>query len=77
MRRTWATLSVASGLVPAGCGSADEGTSTSAPSTTAEGVRTVEHAAGTTEVTGTPERVVVLDTGELDDLERFAQRPAS
>ena len=77
MRRTWATLAVASGLVLAGCGSADEGTSTSAPSTTAEGVRTVEHAAGTTEVTGTPERVVVLDTGELDDLERFAQRPAS
>ena len=66
MRRTWATLTVASGLVLAGCGSADEGTSTSAPSTAAEGVRTVEHAAGTTEITGTPERVVVLDTGELD-----------
>ena len=66
MRRTWATLAVASGLVLAGCGSADEGTSTSAPSTAAEGVRTVEHAAGTTEITGTPERVVVLDTGELD-----------
>ena len=75
MRTRWATLAVASGLVLAGCGSADEGTSTSAPSTTAEGVRTVEHAAGTTEVTGTPERVV-LDTGELDDLGRFAQ-PAS
>ncbi len=68
---------MASGLVPAGCGSAVEGTSTSVPSTAAEGVRTVAHAAGTTEVTGTPERVVVLDTGELDDLERFAQQPAS
>ena len=76
MRRTWATLAVASGLVLAGCGSADEGTSTSAPSTAAEGVRRVAHAAGTTEVTGTRERVV-LDTGELDDLERFAQQPAS
>ena len=76
MRRTWATLLVASGLVPAGCGSADEWTSTSAPSTAAEGVRRVAHAAGTTEVTGTRERVV-LDTGELDDLGRFAQQPAS
>jgi iron complex transport system substrate-binding protein len=66
VRRTWATLAVASGLVLAGCSSADEGMSTSAPSTAAEGVRTVEHAAGTTEITGTPERVVVLDTGELD-----------
>lgn len=28
--------------------------------------RTVEHAAGTTEIQGEPERVVVLDTGELD-----------
>ena len=64
MRTTWATLVVASGLVLAGCGSTDEETST--PSTAAEGVRTVDHAAGTTEITGTPERVVVLDTGELD-----------
>jgi hypothetical protein len=36
----------------------------------------VAHAAGTAEVTGTRERVV-LDTGELDDLGRFAQQPAS
>ncbi len=76
MRKTWATPSVTSGPVPAGCGSADEGTSTSAPSTAAEGVRRVAHAAGTAEVTGTRERVV-LDTGELDDLGRFAQQPAS
>ena len=66
MRRTWTTLTMASGLVLAGCGSADEGTTASAPSTVADTVRTVEHAAGSTEVTGTPERVVVLDTGELD-----------
>ena len=31
-----------------------------------EETRTVEHAMGKTEVVGTPERVVVLDTGELD-----------
>jgi iron complex transport system substrate-binding protein len=66
VRARWATLTVVSGLVLAGCGSADEGTSASAPSSAAEEVRTVEHAMGTAEVTGTPERVVVLDTGELD-----------
>ena len=66
MRTRWATLTVASGLVLAGCGSADEGTTASAPSSAAEAVRTVEHAMGTAEVSGTPERVVVLDTGELD-----------
>jgi iron complex transport system substrate-binding protein len=66
VRTRWATLTVASGLVLAGCGSADDGTTASAPSTAADEVRTVEHAMGTAEVTGTPERVVVLDTGELD-----------
>ena len=66
MRKTWATLTVASGLVLAGCGSTDEGTTAAAPSTAADEVRTVEHAAGRTEISGTPERVVVLDTGELD-----------
>ena len=67
MRTTvWGAVPLVTGLVLAGCGSADEGTTASAPSTAAEEVRTVEHAAGTTEITGTPERVVVLDTGELD-----------
>ena len=66
MRKTWATLTVASGLVLAGCGSTDEGTTAAAPPTAADEVRTVEHAAGRTEISGTPERVVVLDTGELD-----------
>ncbi len=66
MRTTWGTLAVASGLVLAGCGSADEGTTASAETSAADQVRTVEHAAGSTEITGTPERVVVLDTGELD-----------
>lgn len=66
MRTTWGTLAVASGLVLAGCGSADGATTASAETSAAEQVRTVEHAAGSTEITGTPERVVVLDTGELD-----------
>ncbi|MFB9377139.1 ABC transporter substrate-binding protein [Kineococcus gynurae] len=40
-----------------------------APVETAAGVteeRVVEHAAGTTRISGTPQRVVVLDSGELD-----------
>src|SRR3712207_4825611 len=46
------------------CGSSDPaaGTSAAAP----EEARSVTHALGTTEIVGTPERVVVLDTGELD-----------
>ena len=47
-----------------GCGSADaEAGTAAAPS---EDGRAVEHAMGTTEIAGTPDRVVVLDTGELD-----------
>ncbi|MGY1725414.1 ABC transporter substrate-binding protein [Geodermatophilus sp. SYSU D01062] len=45
-----------------GCGDTDP-VAEAAP---AEETRTVEHAMGETEVAGTPERVVVLDTGELD-----------
>lgn len=63
--RVWGAVPLATGLVLAGCGSADEATTAAAPSTGAE-IRTVEHAAGSTEIIGTPERVVVLDTGELD-----------
>jgi iron complex transport system substrate-binding protein len=66
VRTTWETLAVVSGSVLTGCGSADEGTTASARTSAVAEVRTVEHAAGTTEITGTPERVVVLDTGELD-----------
>ena len=58
-----AAVAVAVGLVLAGCGAEDGGTAE--PQATAE-TRTVEHALGTTEIAGTPERVVVLDTGELD-----------
>ena len=43
----------------AGCGGEDEGGA-------AAELRTVAHAMGTTEVSARPERVVVLDTGELD-----------
>lgn len=39
-----------------------------APAPEAEAPRTVAHAMGSTEISGTPERVVVLDTGELDSV---------
>ncbi len=48
-------------LVLTGCGGTE---AEAAPSP--EETRTVEHALGETEIAGTPERVVVLDTGELD-----------
>ncbi|MGY1814546.1 ABC transporter substrate-binding protein [Blastococcus sp. SYSU D00820] len=61
-RRTVALLGA--GLVLAGCGSAEAGSSAS--STATAETRSVAHAMGTAEIEGTPERVVVLDTGELD-----------
>lgn len=62
-------LLVAAALVLAGCGSDDEPAS-GAASTPQAGdeafPRTIEHAMGSTEIPERPERVVVLDTGELD-----------
>lgn len=66
MRTTWGALAVACGLVLTGCGTDEAGTTEPAASAAPEETRSVVHAAGTTELTGTPERVVVLDTGELD-----------
>lgn len=66
MRTTrWAAVAV-SGLVLAGCGSADEPAASAGSPALQEQTRAVEHAMGTAEVAGTPGRVVVLDTGELD-----------
>ncbi|GAA2539402.1 ABC transporter substrate-binding protein [Pseudonocardia hydrocarbonoxydans] len=42
----------------------------------ADGTRTVTHAMGTAEIAGTPERVVVLDTGELDTVLALGVTPA-
>jgi iron complex transport system substrate-binding protein len=61
-RRTALLALAAAGAVLTGCG-------TGAPAPTAQeeaGAREVVHALGTTTITGTPERVVVLDSGELD-----------
>jgi iron complex transport system substrate-binding protein len=56
-------LAVGVALGLAGCGGSDtaDGTVSSAAD-----ARTVQHAMGQTDVMGTPERVLVLDTGELD-----------
>jgi iron complex transport system substrate-binding protein len=56
------TGAVLGALALSGCG----GTGEAAEAAPAEETRTVEHAMGESEVAGTPERVVVLDTGELD-----------
>jgi iron complex transport system substrate-binding protein len=62
-------LSVLAGLVLAcslaACGSSDD---PSAGSSGTPATRTVAHAMGTTEVPADPQRVVVLDTGELDSV---------
>lgn len=52
----------------AGCGDDDE-----APAATAD--RTVTHAMGTTAVPAEPQRVVVLDTGELDSVTALGVTP--
>ena len=56
-------------LAVCACGAATEGGSA------AEGGRVVEHAMGKTEISGTPERVVVLDTGELDSAMSLGVEP--
>ena len=63
------TLALAAVLTLSACGGTSETTSgadTAAPSADAAFPRTVEHAMGETEIPEQPERVVVLDTGELD-----------
>ncbi|SNS99020.1 iron complex transport system substrate-binding protein [Geodermatophilus saharensis] len=62
-RGAGAVLAVA---VLSGCGSTEAGAGSEAEAAPAEDTRTVEHAMGETEIAGEPERVVVLDTGELD-----------
>lgn len=57
-------VSLVGALTLVGCGADGQGDAVGTPAV--EETRTVAHALGETEVTGTPERVVVLDTGELD-----------
>ncbi len=64
---------VATILLLASCGG---GSSEGSGSGTISEGRTVEHAMGETEISGQPERVVVLDTGELDSAMTLGVKPA-
>jgi iron complex transport system substrate-binding protein len=61
-------LTLAAALTLTACGGAGDADSAAPASETADAAfpRTVEHAMGATELPERPERVVVLDTGELD-----------
>jgi len=66
-RRLAAALSVALSFGVGACGGEEAGSAREpAQSGSETAARTVRHAMGTTEIVGRPERVVVLDTGELD-----------
>ncbi len=62
--RSAVALTVVGVLSLTACGSS--GTDGEPAAAAQEQTRTVTHALGTTEIVGEPERVVVLDTGELD-----------
>jgi iron complex transport system substrate-binding protein len=70
-------LAVAAALTLTACGgTGNAGTATAADAATdAAFPRTVEHALGTTEIPERPERVVVLDTGELDSVLSLGMTP--
>lgn len=62
-------LALAAVLSLAGCGSDEREAGTGTSAAAEDGFpRTVEHAMGSTEIPERPERVVVLDTGELDSV---------
>jgi iron complex transport system substrate-binding protein len=65
-RRAAGALAVVAALTLTACGGEAGQASSGAPVADDAFPRTVEHAMGTTEIPARPERVVVLDTGELD-----------
>jgi len=70
-RRLAGALLATLSLGVAACGG-DDASGQGAPPTE---TRTVGHAMGTTEITGRPERIVVLDTGELDSAIALGVKP--
>lgn len=58
----------------AACGDDEPSATAAAPTKSAE-PRVVEHAMGSTTIEGTPQRVVVLDTGELDSAIALGVKP--
>lgn len=74
MRRFLAVAALlVAALALAACGGG--GSEGSGGETTASETRVIEHAMGKTEISGTPERVVVLDTGELDSAMTLGVKP--
>jgi iron complex transport system substrate-binding protein len=65
-RRATGVLAVVAALTLTACGGTAESADSSAPAADDAFPRTVAHAMGETEIPARPERVVVLDTGELD-----------
>lgn len=61
-------------LIATACGGSGDGAA-GGPDQQAGSTRTVQHAMGSTEITGTPKRVVVLDTGELDSVLALGVKP--
>ncbi|UFT98446.1 iron-siderophore ABC transporter substrate-binding protein [Radiobacillus kanasensis] len=57
------------------CGSSDSSSADSQNEETSEETRTIEHAMGTTEIEGTPERIVTLYQGATDTTTAFDVEP--
>ena len=70
-KRPSSVLLVVVALALAACGGSGDGGGSASSSP----ARTIEHAMGETEVRGTPKRVVVLDTGELDSAISLGVKP--
>jgi len=68
-------LALAAALPLTACGGAEERSAATGDAADGEFPRTVEHARGSTEIPAEPERVVVLDTGELDTLVALGVTP--
>jgi iron complex transport system substrate-binding protein len=69
-------LALAAVLTLAACGGSSEASDGgSDPASGGDFPRTVEHARGSTEIPAEPERIVVLDTGELDSLVALGVTP--
>ncbi|NEK87911.1 iron-siderophore ABC transporter substrate-binding protein [Blastococcus saxobsidens] len=73
-----AALTLAAALTVTACGGSGEQEGSAQASGSADEAfpRTVEHAMGSTEIPERPERVVVLDTGELDSVLSLGVTPA-
>lgn len=68
-------LATAGALTLTACGGADSSATSEAAEPTEPTTRTVEHFRGTTEVPADPQRVVVLDLGELDSAVALGVKP--